>query len=94
LSNAGWWPDREPVADESEGVQLATMQEFARYWGPDYDWRKCEATLNALPQFPIAPITVARGPRSRLLVIALKKIRRDRGRCELVASANGRPRPS
>jgi hypothetical protein len=40
LSNAGWWPDREPVADESEGVQLATMQEFARYWGPDYDWRK------------------------------------------------------
>src|ERR1700730_10545807 len=45
------WPDRETVADESQGVQLATMQELARYWGTDYDWRKCEAELNALPQF-------------------------------------------
>src|SRR5271170_4220366 len=45
------WPDRETVTDESQGVQLATMQELARYWGTDYDWRKCEATLNALPQF-------------------------------------------
>jgi pimeloyl-ACP methyl ester carboxylesterase len=45
------WPDKETVVDESQGVQLATMQELARYWARDYDWRKCEATLNALPQF-------------------------------------------
>jgi pimeloyl-ACP methyl ester carboxylesterase len=45
------WPDRETVPDESQGVQLATMQELARYWGTTYDWRKCEARLNALPQF-------------------------------------------
>ena len=45
------WPDRETVGDESQGVQLADMQEVARYWGTDYDWRKCEAKLNALPQF-------------------------------------------
>ena len=49
--NATRWPDRETVTDESQGVQLATIQELARYWGTDYDWRKCEATLNALPQF-------------------------------------------
>ena len=45
------WPDRETVGDESQGVQLASIQEVARYWGTDYDWRKCEAKLNALPQF-------------------------------------------
>src|ERR671927_1187304 len=45
------WPEKETVADESQGVQLATMQELARYWATDYDWRKVEATLNALPQF-------------------------------------------
>ena len=45
------WPDRETVTDESQGVPLATMQELVRYWGKDYDWRKCEAKLNALPQF-------------------------------------------
>jgi pimeloyl-ACP methyl ester carboxylesterase len=45
------WPDRELVGDESQGVQLATMQELARYWGTEYDWRRCEAILNALPQF-------------------------------------------
>jgi hypothetical protein len=45
------WPDKETVADQSQGVQLATIQELARYWGTDYDWRKCEAKLNALPQF-------------------------------------------
>ena len=42
---------RETVADESQGVQLATMQALARYWATDYDWRKVEARLNALPQF-------------------------------------------
>ena len=45
------WPDKERVADASQGVQLATMQKLARYWATDYDWRKCEAKLNALPQF-------------------------------------------
>ena len=45
------WPDKETVADASQGVQLATMQKLAQYWGSDYDWHKCEAKLNALPQF-------------------------------------------
>jgi pimeloyl-ACP methyl ester carboxylesterase len=45
------WPDRETVEDQSQGVQLATIQALARYWATDYDWRKCEAKLNALPQF-------------------------------------------
>jgi pimeloyl-ACP methyl ester carboxylesterase len=45
------WPDRETVQDASQGMQLAAMQELARYWATDYDWRKCEAQLNALPQF-------------------------------------------
>jgi pimeloyl-ACP methyl ester carboxylesterase len=45
------WPERETVTDRSQGVQLATIQELARYWTTHYDWRKCEAKLNALPQF-------------------------------------------
>jgi pimeloyl-ACP methyl ester carboxylesterase len=45
------WPERETVTDDSQGVPLAMIQELARYWGTDYDWRKCEAKLNALPQF-------------------------------------------
>jgi pimeloyl-ACP methyl ester carboxylesterase len=45
------WPDRETVADASQGVQLETMQALARYWVTEYDWRKVEARLNALPQF-------------------------------------------
>jgi len=45
------WPEKETVKDASQGVQLATMQKLARYWSTDYDWRKCEARLNALPQF-------------------------------------------
>ncbi len=45
------WPDKETVTDASQGVQLATMQKLAQYWTTDYDWRKCEAKLNALPQF-------------------------------------------
>src|SRR5260370_34802806 len=49
--NATKWPERETVTDATQGVQLATMQNLARYWGTDYDWRKCEAKLNALPQF-------------------------------------------
>src|SRR5436853_7202976 len=45
------WPEKETVADQSQGVQLATMQKLASYWGKDYDWRKCEAKLKALPNF-------------------------------------------
>jgi hypothetical protein len=45
------WADRETVNDRSQGIQLAKLQELVRYWGTDYDWRKGEAKLNALPQF-------------------------------------------
>jgi len=45
------WPDRETVNDQSQGIQLAKLQGLVRYWGTDYDWRKAEAKLNALPQF-------------------------------------------
>ena len=49
--SATQWPDKETVSDQSQGVQLATMQKLATYWATEYDWRKCEARLNALPQF-------------------------------------------
>ena len=45
------WPTKELVEDRSQGVQLATLRELALYWTTEYDWRKCEARLNALPQF-------------------------------------------
>jgi len=45
------WPDKETVADQSQGAQLARLQQLLRYWGDGYDWRKAEAALNALPQF-------------------------------------------
>ena len=45
------WPERETVTDKTQGVQLATLQKLARYWGSDYDWRKVEARLSALPHF-------------------------------------------
>jgi len=49
--NATKWPERETVTDASQGVQLATIRKLAHYWATEYDWRKCEAKLNALPQF-------------------------------------------
>ena len=49
--NVTRWPERETVGDDSQGVPLAMLQETARYWGTDYDWSKCEAKLNALPNF-------------------------------------------
>ncbi|HEY0764040.1 MAG TPA: epoxide hydrolase [Pyrinomonadaceae bacterium] len=49
--NAAKWPEKETVTDHSQGVPLATMQKLARYWATDYDWRKVESRLNALPQF-------------------------------------------
>ena len=48
---AAKWPDRETVKDQSQGTQLATIQELAHYWATEYDWRRCEAQLNALPNF-------------------------------------------
>lgn len=45
------WPEQETVTDDSQGVPLAMMQELARHWSTDYDWRSCEARLNALPMF-------------------------------------------
>src|SRR5215472_7727619 len=45
------WPDQETVSDATQGVQLATTQALAHYWATEYDWRKCEARLNSLPQF-------------------------------------------
>src|SRR5947209_7635610 len=48
---AARWPSRELVADRSQGVQLATLKELARYWQSEYDWRTAEAKLNAVPQF-------------------------------------------
>jgi pimeloyl-ACP methyl ester carboxylesterase len=49
--NATRWPERETVTDQSQGVQLATIQALARYWATDYDWRKVEKRLNAVPNF-------------------------------------------
>ena len=49
--NATRWPERETVTDDSQGVRLSLIQELARYWGTEYDWRKCERKLNALPNF-------------------------------------------
>src|SRR5262250_1417954 len=49
--NATRWPERETVKDATQGVQLATTQALAHYWATEYDWRKCEARLNSLPQF-------------------------------------------
>lgn len=52
---AAWRPpEREPVDDQSQGVQLATVQDLANYWATEYDWRRCEAKLNALEQFTAA----------------------------------------
>ncbi len=45
------WPEQETVPDQSQGVQLETIRKLARYWATEYDWRTCEAKLNALPQF-------------------------------------------
>ena len=45
------WPERETVDDDSQGMPLATMQELARYWATEYDWRSCEKKLNSVPNF-------------------------------------------
>jgi hypothetical protein len=56
------WPEKETVADQSQGVQLATIQALARYWATEYDSRKCEERLKAVPHF----ITEIDGPRHPL----------------------------
>ena len=45
------WPEPEQVSDASQGVQLATMQKLAQYWATQHDWRKCEARIDAVPNF-------------------------------------------
>jgi len=62
------WPEKETVADQSQGVQLATIQELARYWATEYDWRRVEAQLNALPQF----ITMIDGLRIHFIHVRSK----------------------
>jgi pimeloyl-ACP methyl ester carboxylesterase len=52
------WPTREIVEDRSQGVQLATLRQLAHYWTTEYDWRRCEARLNALPQFTSEAVAV------------------------------------
>src|SRR5437899_1472465 len=69
--NATQWPEQETVADESQGVRLATMQNLARYWATDYDWRKIEAKLNALPT--VASAKAPRFPyRSSMMTVLAK----------------------
>ena len=62
--NATKWPERETVTDASQGVQLATMQALARYWATEYDWRKIEGKMNALPQFMTDEDHRSAGPRT------------------------------
>jgi Epoxide hydrolase N terminus len=79
------WPDKETVADHSQGVPLATFQELARYWAAGYDWRACESKLNALPQF----MTEVDGLGS----ISSTPVQRTKMRC-LLSSPTGGPAPS
>ena len=80
------WPERETVADQSQGAQLATIQKLARYWASDYDWRKCEARLNALPNF----ITEIDG----LTFTSSTSSRSTRMRCRSSSRTGGRARSS
>ncbi len=80
------WPAKELVADQSQGVQLATMQQLARYWATDYDWRKCEAKLNALRTS--SPRSTASTSTSSTCV------RSSRTRCRSSSRTDGRARSS
>ena len=84
--NATKWPERETVADASQGVQLATIQKLARYWATEYDWRKCEAKLNALPNS---------SPRSTgWTFISFTSVRNMRMRCRSSSRTDGPARSS
>jgi hypothetical protein len=80
------WPEKEPVEDHSHGVRLETMQKLARYWLNEYDWRKCEARLNALPQF----ITRIDGLDIHFIHVA----RNTRMRCRSSSATDGPARSS
>ena len=80
------WADKEPVADASQGVQLATLKELTRYWTTTYDWRKAEARLNALPQF----VTNIDGLDIHFIHVS----RRKRTRCRSSSPTGGRARSS
>jgi hypothetical protein len=80
------WPEKETVADQSQGVPLARIQELARYWGSDYDWRRCEAQLNALPHF----ITEIDGST----FISSTSNRGTKTRCHLSSTTGGLARSS
>jgi len=82
------WPDKETVADQSQGVPLATMQELARYWATEYDWRTCEAKLNALLQF----ITAIDG--LDIHFISFTFVRNMKMRCRSSSRTDGRARSS
>ncbi len=80
------WPEKETVADQSQGVQLATMQKLAHYWGTDYDWRKCEARLNA---------SRSSSPRSTASTFtSFTCVRRSRTRCRSSSRTAGPARSS
>jgi hypothetical protein len=79
--NATRWPERETVTDASQGVQLATIQKLARYWATQYDWRKVEARLKALPQF----ITQIDG----LAFISFTFVRNMKMRCRSLSRTDG-----
>jgi Epoxide hydrolase N terminus len=80
------WPDRETVEDDSQGVPLAMMQDLARYWATDHDWRKCEARLNALPNF----VTAIDGLDIHFVHVRSK----HRTRCRWLSATAGRDRSS
>ena len=80
------WPEKEGVDDASQGVQLATIQAVARYWHDEYDWRKCEARLNAVPQF----VTEIDGLDIHFVHVRSK----HEERCRLSSATDGRARSS
>jgi Epoxide hydrolase N terminus len=82
------WPSKELVGDRSQGVQLATLQELARYWTSEYDWRKCEARLNALPQFT----TEIDGVEIHLIHVRSRRPPGARATAGLLVSSGGLPR--
>ena len=69
------WPDKQTVSDRSQGVQLAKLRPLVEYWGTDYDWRKVEATLNALPGVTPSPPLFVPGPvNDRIWHIAFNRV--------------------
>ena len=84
--NATRWPERETVTDATQGVQLVTTQALARYWATEYDWRKCEARLNAFP---------SSSPRSMgWTFISFTFVRNMKTRCRLSSRTAGLARSS